>query len=224
MSFFFIKKKNGKLRPVQDYQPINKWTIKNRYPLPLIPQLIDRLGDAELITTVNIWWGYNMVQIVPEDQHKAVFVANQGLFEPTVMFFRLTNSPTTFQTMMDTIFHKQIMCGTLTVYMDDIAVHTKRKPNESEEQHLECHRELVREMLTILRKHDLYLNIEKCQFEQTEVNYLGVHVGGKCISMEEAKVEKVKDWKPPRNAMEVRRFLGFTGYYCYFIKGYSQIA
>jgi hypothetical protein len=113
-----------------------------------------------------------------------------------VMFFGLTNSPATFQTMMDTIFCKQIMCGTLTVYMDDKVVHTKRKPNESEEQHFEHHRELVREMLTILRKHDLYLNIKKCQFEQTEVNYLGVHVGGKHISMEEAKVEKVKDWNP----------------------------
>jgi len=119
------------------------------------------------------------------------------------MFFGLTNSPTTFQTMMDTIFHKQIMHRTLTVYMDNIAVHTKREPNESEEQHLKRHRELVREMLTILCKHDLYLNIEKCQFEQTEVNYLGVHVGGKRISMEEAKVEKVKDWKPPRNMTEI---------------------
>jgi hypothetical protein len=188
---------------VQDYRPINEWTMKNRYPLPLIPQLIDRLGDAELITTINIRWGYNMVRIVPEDQHKVAFVTNQGLFEPTVMFFRLTNSPATFQTMMDTIFREQLMRGTLTVYMDDIAVHTKWKPEESEEQHLEHHRGLVREMLTILRRHDLYLNIEKCQFEQTEVNYLGVCVGGKHISMKEAKVEKVKDWKPPRNAMEV---------------------
>jgi hypothetical protein len=78
-----------------------------------------------------------MVRIAPEDQHKAAFVTNQGLFELTVMFFGLTNSPTMFQTMMDMIFHKQIMCGTLTVYMDDIAIHTKQKPKESEEQHLE---------------------------------------------------------------------------------------
>jgi hypothetical protein len=91
-----------------------------------------------------------------------------------VMFFGLTNSPATFQTMMDTIFCEQTMHGTLTVYMDDIAVHTKWKPKESEEQHLKCHRELVREMLTILQKHDLYLNIEKCQFKQTKVDYLGV--------------------------------------------------
>ena len=105
--------------------------------------------------------------------------------------------------MMDTIFHKQIACRTLMVYMDDIAVHTKREPNKTEEQHLERHRRLVREMLTILRQNDLYLNIDKCQFEQSKVNYLGVHVGGKKIHMEEAKVEKVKHWKPPRNATEV---------------------
>jgi len=138
-SFFFIKKKNGKLRPVQDYRPINEWTIKNRYPLPLIPQLIDRISDAELIMVVDICWGYNTVQIIEEDRHKAAFVTNKGLFEPTVMFFGLTNSPATFQTMMDTIFQEQIVRGTLTVYMDNIAIHTKRRPDETEDQHLERH-------------------------------------------------------------------------------------
>ena len=79
-------------------------------------------------------------------------------------------------------------------------------------------------MLTILQQNDLYLNINKCQFEQSEVDYLGVRVGGKKIRMEEAKVKKVKDWKPLHNATEVQCFLGFTGYYQYFIKGYLQIA
>jgi hypothetical protein len=173
---------------------------------------------------VDIRWGYNMVQIIEEDQHKAASVTNWGLFQPKVMFFGLTNSPATFQTMTDTIFRKQIAHGTLTVYMDDIAVHTKWEPNETEEQHLERHWKLVREMLMILRQNDLYLNINKCQFEQAEVDYLGIHVGGKRIHMEEAKVKKVKHWKPPCNATEVWHFLGFTGYYRYFIKGYSQIA
>jgi len=110
------------------------------------------------------------------------------------------------------------------VYMDDIAIHTKRNPGETETQHLERHRGLVREMLAILHKNDLFLNIDKCQFEQEEVDYLGVHVGGQQVQMEEAKVAQVKDWKPPRTVTEVRRFLGFMGYYCYFIKGYSQLA
>src|SRR6267154_1854896 len=83
---------------------------------------------------------------------------------------------------------------------------------------------MVREMLAILRKNNLYLNIDKCQFEKSEVDYLGVRIGGKNIKMEEAKVERVKTWKPPRNVTEVRQFLGFTGYYWYFIKGYSQLA
>jgi len=95
--------------------------------------------------------------------------------------------------MMDTIFHKQIARGTLTVYMDDIAVHTKRETGETEDQHRKQHRQLVREMLNILRENDLYLNIEKCQFKQTEVDYLGVRVGKGLIKMEEAKVDRVKD-------------------------------
>ena len=162
---------------------------------------------------VDICWGYNTVQIIEEDRHKAAFITNQGLFEPTVMFFGLTNSPATFQTMMDTLFQEQIARGTLTVYMDDIAVHIKREANETEAQHLERHQRLVREMLAILQKNNLYLNIDKCQFEKQEVDYLGVCVGGKKIKMEEAKVERVKDWRPLRNVTEVRHFLGFIGYY-----------
>jgi len=108
--------------------------------------------------------------------------------------------------------------------MDDIAVHTKREGSETRDQHLERHRQLVREMLIILQKNNLYLNIDKCQFEKQEVDYLGVRVGGKKIKMEEAKVEQVKTWKPPRNVTEVQRFLGFMGYYRYFIKGYLQLA
>jgi hypothetical protein len=173
---------------------------------------------------VDIEVGYNNVQICEEDRHKAAFITNLGLFEPTVMFFGLTNSPATFQTMMDTLFAEQIARGTLTVYMDDIAVHTKREAGETEEQHLERHRRLVKEMLTILRVNHLRLNIDKCHFEQREVDYLGVRIGRNKIQMEEAKVAKVKDWPPPRNVREVRRFLGFTGYYRHFIKGYSSVA
>src|SRR5579863_9305143 len=96
-SFFFIKKKDGKLRPVQDYRPVNKWTIQNQYPLPLIPQLVDRLRGCSLYTKFDIQWGYNNVRIKDGDQWKAAFLMNEGLFEPMVMFFGLANSPATFQ-------------------------------------------------------------------------------------------------------------------------------
>ena len=122
--FFFIKKKNGKLCPVQDYRPINEWTIKNKYPLPLIPQLIDHLRGCSLYTKFDVRWGYNNVRIKDGDQWKAAFITNQGLFKPTVMFFGLTNSPATFQAMMNTIFANEMAQGWLTIYMDDMAIHT----------------------------------------------------------------------------------------------------
>ncbi len=103
-NFFFVKKKDGKLRPVQDYQPINKWTMKNQNVSPLIPQVIDRLRGCTLFTKVDVRWRYNNIRIKEGDEWKAAFLTPEGLFEPTVMFFGLTNSPATFQMMMNTIF------------------------------------------------------------------------------------------------------------------------
>ena len=140
------------------------------------------------------------------------------------MFFGLTNSPATFQTMMNMIFREQIARGTMTVYMDNIAIHTHCKKGETEDQHLKRHRQLVKEMLTILEEHDLFLNIEKCQFKQPSIEFLGVRVGQGQVEMQDLKVNKVKEWKTPRNVQEVRHFLGFTGYYQYFIKNYLSIA
>jgi hypothetical protein len=107
-NFFFIKKKDGKLCPIQDYQPINKWTKKNRNVSPLIPQTIDRLSGCTLFTKFNVRWGYNNVRIKDGDEWKAAFLTLEGLFEPTVMFFGLTNSLATFQIMMNMIFQKEV--------------------------------------------------------------------------------------------------------------------
>jgi hypothetical protein len=223
-SFFFIKKKNGKLRPVQDYRPVNAWTIKNRYLLPLIPQLIDRLRGCTLFTGMDVEWGYNEVLIKEEDRWKAAFITNEGLFEPTVMFFGLTNSPATFQTMMNTIFRDLIDEGSITIYMDDIAIHMGRKEGETEDEHIARHCLLVRKVLDRLHKNDLHLNPEKCTFEQDHLDFLGVRVAKGVIEMEQAKVDKVKTWTRPRSVWEVQKFLGFTGYYRHFIKDYSKIA
>ena len=107
---------------------------------------------------VNIRWGYNNVCIKEGDEHKAAFITNQGLFEPTIMFFGLTNSPATFQTMMNAIFAEEIAEGWLIVYMDDILIATK--------DDLQFHERCVHRMLEKLKKHDLYLKLEKCTFEQ----------------------------------------------------------
>jgi len=209
---------------VQDYRPVNAWTIRNKYPLLLIPQQIDRLQGCTLFTKVNIRWGYNAVKIKKGHEWKAAFTTNEGLFEPTVMFFGLTNSPATFQTMINTLFRTQIASGNLNVYMDDMAVHTRREEGETKANHVKRHRRIVSEMLETLGNNDLYLNINKCEFKQPHIDFLGVRIENNQLKMEEGKVEKVKNWLPPRNLKEVRWFLSFTGYYRYFIKGYSAIA
>ncbi len=136
-NFFFVKKKDGKLCPVQDYRPINKWMKRNQNISPLIPQVIDRLRGCTLFTKVDIQWGYNNIRIKEGDEWKAAFLTPEGLFKPTVMFFGLTNSPATFQMMMNTIFSTKVAQGWLSVYMDDIAIHTKCELHETEQQHLE---------------------------------------------------------------------------------------
>ena len=122
---FFIKKKDGTLRLVQDYCELNTMTIKTRYPLPLISELINQLRGAKYFTKLDIRWGYNNVQMKEGDKWKAAFRTNRGLFEPLVMFFGLTNSPATFQTMMNDIFRDLIMEGSVCVYINDILIFTK---------------------------------------------------------------------------------------------------
>ncbi len=119
------------------------------------------------------------------------------------MFFGLTNSPATFQTMMNTIFRDLIDEGSVTIYMDDIAIHMGPRLGETEDAHTLRHRKLVRQVLEQLRTNDLHLNPEKCVFEQDYLDFLGVRVGGGTVQMEQSKVDRVKDWTHPRNIREV---------------------
>ena len=106
---FFIKKKDGSLWLVQDYRILNAVTVKNRYPLPLISELVSQLHRARYFTKLDVRWGFNNVRIKPRDEWKAAFHTNRGLFKPLVMFFGMTNSPATFQTMMNDIFRTLIV-------------------------------------------------------------------------------------------------------------------
>jgi Reverse transcriptase (RNA-dependent DNA polymerase) len=123
-SFFFIKKKDGALHPVQDYHQLNKKTVRDQYPIPLISNIIDLLQQSEWFTKLDIRWGYNNVRIKSGDEWKAAFITKFGLFEPTVMFFGLCNSPATFQRMMNTILEDMITAGHILVYIDDIIIHS----------------------------------------------------------------------------------------------------
>jgi hypothetical protein len=139
------------------------------------------------------------------------------------MFFGLTNSPATFQTMMNSIFTNDIAEKWLMVYMDNMAIHTKQQPEETEEQHVQQHQSYVERVLIKLMKHNLFLKSEKCSFKQPSIKFLGVRITQGEVQMDDTKVDKVCNWQTPTNVTEVRKFLGFTGYYHYFIKDYLKI-
>jgi len=127
---FFIKKKDGSLWLVQNYHALNAVTVKNRYPLSLISKLVFQLCGAKYFTKLDVCWGFNNVHIKPRDEWKAAFHTNRGLFEPLMMFFGMTNSPATFQTIMNKVFRTVIAKGIIVVYLDNILIFIK-----TEEEH-----------------------------------------------------------------------------------------
>ena len=151
---FFVGKKDSKKRMVQDYRYLNEWTIKNNYPLPLISDILENIGMKKVFTKMNLRWGYNNVRIKEGDEWKAVFTMLEGLFEPTVMFFGLTNSPATFQAMMNKLLRDLINTGKAAAFIDDMIVGTKME---------EGHDELVAEVIRRLEANDLYVKPEKCK-------------------------------------------------------------
>ncbi|HEV7736662.1 MAG TPA: reverse transcriptase domain-containing protein, partial [Chlamydiales bacterium] len=213
--FFFVKKKDGKLRPVQDYRALNDMTIKNRYPLPLISELTNKLKGAKYFTALDVRWGYNNIRIKEGDEWKAAFRTNRGLFEPLVMFFGLTNAPATFQTMMNDLFRDLITRNEVVVYIDDILIYS---------DNLEHHHKIVREVLEILRQNNLCLKPEKCLFDRLEIPYLGVIISENRIRMDPAKVKGVTEWPVPRAKKQLQAFLGFLNFYRRFIKDFSKVA
>ncbi|GLB38887.1 putative retrotransposable element tf2 155 kda protein type 1-like [Lyophyllum shimeji] len=216
LPFFFVsKKESGQLRPCQDYRYLNEGTVKNTYPLPLVGDLMDKLKGAKIFTKLDLRWGYNNVRIKEGDEWKAAFKTNRGLFEPTVMFFGLCNSPATFQTMMNEIFKDMIDEGWLIIYMDDMLIFSTD---------LEEHRRRTLRVLQRLKENDLFLKLEKCTFEATEIEYLGMIVSHDHIAMDPTKVAGIKDWPTPTNVKGVRSFLGFGNFYRKFISHYSDLA
>ena len=212
---FFIKKKDGTLWLVQDYRALNAIMVKNKYPLPLISELIEKLRGAKYFTKLDIQFSFNNVRMKEGDEWKAAFRTNRGLFKPLVMFFRLTNSPATFQTMMNNIFRELVTEGMVVVYIDDILIFTET---------LEQHREVTCQVLKLLEENQLYLKLDKCEFEKTWVEYLGVIISHNSVEMDPAKVAGVVEWPVPSTKKELQSFLGFTNFYHRFIQDFSHHA
>ncbi|THG98618.1 hypothetical protein EW145_g7394 [Phellinidium pouzarii] len=213
--FFFVDKKDGTLRPCQDYRALNEGTIKNAYPLPLIGDLMDKLRNAKYFTKLDLRSGYNNIRIKEGDQHKAAFKTIRGLFKPTVMFFGLCNSPATFQMFMNDIFRVIITEEAILIYMDDILIFS---------DNLEDLRRKTNRVLNVLRENDLFLKPEKCIFEVQEVEFLGMIIRPNNIHMDPVKLAGIQQWPEPHTVKQLRSFLGFCNFYRRFIPNYSSIA
>jgi len=155
------------------------------------------------------------VRIKEGDEWKAAFTIPEGLFEPTVMFFGLTNSPAMFQAMMNKLLRDLTNTGKVAVFIDDVIVGTETE---------EGHDELVAEVIKRLEENDLYVKPEKCKWKVRKVEFLGVVIGLEGIKMEKEKVKGVLEWPTPKGVKDVQKFLGLANYYRQFIEGFATVA
>ncbi|XP_039053116.1 uncharacterized protein LOC120195059 [Hibiscus syriacus] len=208
----FQRKHDGSLRLCVDYRALNKVTVRNKYPIPLIVDLLDQLSNAKYFTKLDLRSGYHQVRVAEGDEPKTTCVTRYGAFEFLVMRFGLTNAPATFCILMNQVFH-DYLDKFVVIYLDDIMIFSN-----SIEEHLE-HLRLV---LTRLRENRLFVKKEKCAFAQTQVQFLGHIIERGRIRMDKEKVKAIQEWPTPQNVSELRSFLGLANYYRRFVEGYSR--
>ena len=211
----FVRKPKtpGEWRMCIDYRALNSKTLKNAYPLPRIQDCLDRVGKARYCTTLDLTSEYWQVRIADKDVSKTAFNTRYGKYEFLVMSFGLTNAPSTFQSLMNSILRPYIDKFVL-VYLDDILIYS----NTPEE-----HREHLWLVLEALRRHKLYARPSKCTFNQPEMEFCGHIVGNGMIKVLDKKVKIIREWPVPKNVHEVRQFFGLANYYPRFIRGFGSI-
>ena len=210
----FVKKPGGGLRFCVDYRGLNAVTIKNRYPIPLITETLNRLWKAKIFTKLDIISAFNRLRIKEGDEELTAFRTRFGLYEYLVMPFGLCNGPASFQHYInDTL--REYLDRFCTAYLDDILIYS-----DDEIEH-DLH---VKQVLVKLREAGLQADITKCAFGVTEVPYLGLIVTTKGVKMDPAKIDTVINWPAPVNVRDVQSFLGFANFYRRFVLGFSKIA
>ncbi|XP_042320340.1 uncharacterized protein LOC121929090 [Sceloporus undulatus] len=209
-----VPKKGGKeIRFCVDYRRLNSVTRPEQYPMPRVDELLEKLGRAKYLSSIDLTKGYWQVALAEESKHRTAFITHMGLFEFNVLPFGLRNAPATFQRLVDSLLRG---CGDFAVaYLDDIAIFS-----DSWEDHLK-HLETVFQRI---QEAGLTIKAKKCQFVLERVTYLGHEVGQGTITPLQAKVEVIQDWPRPKSRKQVQSFLGLSGYYRRFVPHYSQIA
>jgi hypothetical protein len=209
-----VQKKDETWRLCIDYKALNKIIVRNRYPIPRIVDPLDQLKGAKFFNKIDLKSGYHHVPIEPTDVWKTTFKSKEGLFEWLVMSFGLTNAPTIFMRLMDDVlrpFKKYFV----VVYLDDILIF-----NRFWEEHMRH----IQQVLSTLRQHKLYANLEKCSFGMTMVQYLGYIVDEHGVHVDLAKIQVIHDWPTPITLTELQSFLGLANFYRRFMLGFSHIA
>ncbi|RHN78856.1 putative nucleotidyltransferase, Ribonuclease H [Medicago truncatula] len=209
-----VKKKDDSMRLCIDYRQLNKVTVKNRYPLPRIDDLMDQLVGARVFSKIDLRSSYHQIKVKDEDMQKTAFKTRYGHYEYKVMPFGVTNAPEVFMEYMNRIFHA-FLDRFVVVFIDDILIYSK-----TEEEHVE-HLKIA---LQVLKEKKLYAKLSKCEFWLKEVSFLGHVISGDGIVVDPSKVEAVSQWETPKSVTEIRSFLGLAGYYRRFIEGFSKLA
>ncbi|MBW0557241.1 hypothetical protein O181_096956 [Austropuccinia psidii MF-1] len=208
----FVKKKDGGLHLCVDYCTLNAVTRKNKYPVPPINQLLNIFNGSSIFSKIDLHGAYKLLRIKNGDEHLTAFRTKYGSFENLVMPFGLTNAPASFKNLGNDIF-QDLLDVYVVVYLDDIMVFSK-----SEEEHF-TH---VSTVLSRLRANNLFAKDSKCLFHVSSVEYLGCVVSSEGLKMDQANVQQILNWIPPRNFKALQSFLGFANFYHRFVKNYSK--
>jgi hypothetical protein len=207
-------KKDGGWRMCTDSRAINKITIRYRFPLPRMDDLMDCLSGEKYFSKIDLKRGYHQIRMREGDECKTSFKTNEGLYEWLVMSFGLTNAPSTFMRLMNEVL-REFIEKFVIVYLDDILIYSK-----SEAEHLK-HLAIV---MRKLQQEKLLINMKKSSFMKTELIYLGFVISTNELRMDPDKVEVIKNWPSPRNIFEVRSFHGLASFYRKFIRNFSGIS
>jgi len=209
----FIKKKDGSLRLCVDFRGLNRITKKDRYPLPLISDLLDSPHKAHIYTKIDLRHAYHLVHIAEGDEWKTAFRTRYRAFKWSVMPFGLTNAPAAFQRFMNNMF-SNLLDVCIVVYLDNILIYS---------DNITQHRSHIKEVLKRLRKAGLYAKAEKYKFHSDSVEYLGYVLSPAGLTMSNAKVKTIQEWPKPKKVKDIQSFLGFANFYRCFIFNYLDI-